>query len=103
MPKPIKGKINVTRINKEALFKGAKGTYLDLVIWPKKDGPDNYGNTHTIHQALSKEARDRGEKEPIIGDLKMEDSAPPPRQQQRPATKPARQTDPDLDGTPEPW
>jgi len=60
MARPIKGKINVTKIAKDIMFKGTNGTYLDFVIWPKKDGPDKFGNTHTIMQDVPKEARDRG-------------------------------------------
>lgn len=99
---PIKAKIDVTKIFKDRLFKGAKGTYLDIVIWPNKDGKDAYGNTHVIKQSLSREARDAGEKEQIIGNLTMpEDEAPAPRQQQRPpATRPKPPADPDLDSAP---
>ena len=76
---PIKGKIDVTKILKQHLFKGAKGTYLDLVIWPNKDGVDEYGNTHSIKQGLSKEAREAGEKEPFIGSLKFPEEQTPRR------------------------
>lgn len=57
---------------KEHLFRGEKGTYLDLVIWENKNGPDQYGNTHTICQSISKEAREAGEKAPILGNMKLE-------------------------------
>lgn len=99
MPKPIKAKINVTKINKDRLFKGAKGTYLDLVIWPNKGGVGQYGDTHIIKQGISKEARDAGEEEQIIGSLTMPDDEPaaPQRQQQRPAQRPKPPADPDLD------
>ena len=43
--------------------------YLDLVAWPNKNGPDQYGNTHMVCQELSREARDKGERGPIIGNL----------------------------------
>lgn len=71
MAKPSKLKIDVTKILKEHLYKGAKGTYLNCVIWPNKDGPDEYGNTHSIKQELSREARDAGEKEPFIGNMTL--------------------------------
>jgi hypothetical protein len=70
MNKPHTGKINVTKILKEHLFKGEKGTYLDIAIWPNKDGADEWGNTHYVTQSVSKEARERGEKGAIIGNLK---------------------------------
>lgn len=87
MARPIKLKINVTRILKDHLYAGKNGKYLDLVVWPNKNGPDQYGNTHFVCQELSKEARDAGEKGPIIGNLTLpEQEAPPARQ-----TAPVRQ------------
>lgn len=91
--RPIKLKIDVTKILKDHLYKGAKGTYLDCVVWPNKDGTGQYGDTHYIVQDLSKEARDAGGRGPIIGNAtvpEQEQTQPAPRpQQQRPA--PARQ------------
>ena len=69
-------KINCSKIMKEHLFRGEKGTYLDLVIWENKNGPDQYGNTHTICQSISKEAREGGEKGPILGNMRMETQQP---------------------------
>ena len=74
----ITAKINVTRIEKEHLFVGKNGKYLDLVIWENKNGPDQYGNTHFICQGISKEARDAGQRGPIIGNMKMEIPQPAP-------------------------
>lgn len=71
MARPIKLKINVTRILKEHLYEGKNGKYLDLVAWPNKNGPDQYGNTHMVCQELSREARDKGERGPIIGNLTL--------------------------------
>jgi hypothetical protein len=69
MARPIKLKINVKRILKDHLYEGKNGMYLDLVAWPNKNGPDQYGNTHMVCQELSREARDKGERGPIIGNL----------------------------------
>jgi len=81
MARPIKLKINVTRILKEHLYEGKNGKYLDLVVWSNKNGPDQYGNTHFVCQELSKAARDAGEKGPIIGNLTLPvEETPPPRQ-----------------------
>ena len=81
MARPIKLKLNVSRILKAHLYAGKNGNYLDLVAWPNKNGPDQYGNTHFVCQELSKEARDAGEKGPIIGNLTLpEQEAPPARQ-----------------------
>jgi hypothetical protein len=104
--RPIKAKINVTKILKDRLFTGKSGIYLDLVIWPNKQ-PSQYGDTHVIKQELSKEAREAGEQEPIIGNLTMpEDEAPPPHPRRPPPRQAPRQAprppqDPDLDVPPD--
>jgi hypothetical protein len=54
MGKLITAKIDVTKINKELLFKGQKGTYLDLTIW-QNDEPDKYGNDFSIEQRTGKD------------------------------------------------
>lgn len=60
-------KINVTRIDKTALFDGKNGKYLDLVLWEK---PDQYGNDGFVTQDIGKLRRDAGEKGPILGNWK---------------------------------
>lgn len=95
-------KINVTRILKEHLFEGKAGKYLDLVLMENKDGPDQYGNDGFVIQGVSKEARERGEKGPIIGNWKTVDrkkQAPAPRQQPLP-TAPAGAPTPEDDDVP---
>lgn len=74
-------KINVNLIDKTHLFKGAKGTYLDVTLMENKDGLDQYGNDGFIVQDIGKEAREAGEKGPIIGNWK--------HLQKRTADKPA--------------
>ena len=77
--------INVTRIDKAHLVPGKSGKYLGLTFW-ENDQPDQYGNAGFVTQEISKEARDRGEKGPIIGNWKHAQ----PRQQPKPAApKPA--------------
>ena len=73
MAKPIKLKIDVTKIDKSLLYKGEKGTYLNCVVWENRDGPDRFDFTHTIKQEISKEQKEAGMKEVIIGNLKMPD------------------------------
>ena len=63
-------KIDVTKIKKELLFTGAKGTYMDLTLMDNRDGPDQYGNDGFIVQDVGKERREAGEKGPIIGNWK---------------------------------
>ena len=53
MNKLVTAKIDVTKIKKELLFKGEKGTYLDLTIWINSD-PDKYGNDISIEQRTAK-------------------------------------------------
>ncbi|GAG11613.1 unnamed protein product [marine sediment metagenome] len=54
MSKLVFAKIDVTKIDKERLFKGEKGTYLDLNIWIN-DEPDKYGNDISIQQSTKKD------------------------------------------------
>jgi len=100
--KPIAtGRINVTKILKEHLFKGNSGTYLNYAVFQNKDGADQYGNTSFVVQGISQEARERGEKGPIIGNEKRmggadnKPNAPAPKAA---APKPAK--DDDEDGVP---
>jgi hypothetical protein len=65
----IKGKIDVSKIDKERLYKGKKGTYLDFALIPTPNG--QYGNTHMIVQEVSKEERDSGVKGAILGNAKV--------------------------------
>jgi len=63
-------KINVTRIDKTALFEGKNGKYLDLVFFENRDGPDQYGNDGFVTQDIGRERREAGERGPIIGNWK---------------------------------
>jgi len=67
MPQLIQVKIDVLKIDKAALYKGKKGTYLTLAVMPNKGGEDQYGNTHYITQDLGRDRRDAGERGPILG------------------------------------
>ena len=91
MARPIKLKLNVSRIIKDHLYAGKNGKYLDLVAWPNKNGPDQYGNTHMVCQELSKEARDAGEKGPIIGNLTLPEQESPPSRQAPPVRQQRQQ------------
>lgn len=82
----IKVKLDVTKLDETAFFKGAKGTYVDLVLWECRDGKDKYGNDFAVKQDMPKERR--GEKTQIIGSAKFVGTvqptrtpAPPPRQE----------------------
>lgn len=62
-------KLDVSKIVKEWLFKGQKGTYLDLVVY-ENDATDQFGNSHVVKQSPSKDLRDQGTKPVIIGNGK---------------------------------
>lgn len=76
------GKIDVSKIDKASLFKGSKGTYLDIVLIDK---PDQFGNDGFISQGISKERRDKGEKGIIIGNWKRVGTSKPSQKQTPPA------------------
>ena len=50
MSKLLKVSIDVTKIKKEHLYKGKKGTYANLDIWIN-DQPDDYGNDAGVKQS----------------------------------------------------
>jgi len=62
-------KIDVTKIDKNLLFKGAKGTYLDVVLFETPD--DKFGNDYRVVQGVTKEARAAGVKGAILGNGKV--------------------------------
>ena len=66
----IQLKIDVTKIDKARLFIGAKGTYLDAVLF-LNDEPDHYGNNGMIVQSASKEERAAGQRGAILGNAKL--------------------------------
>lgn len=79
--------INVTKIDKSALYEGKNGKYLSLVFFDNKDGPDQFGNDGFITQDLGKERRMAGEKGPIIGNWKevgTKSPTPSPARQESP-------------------
>lgn len=74
MSKLITAKIDVKKIDKNRLFKGEKGTYLNLTIWIN-DTPDQYGNILSIQQYTK-----QGEDKIYLGEgkiyVKKEDTTP---------------------------
>lgn len=64
-------KIDVTKIDKERLFKGEKGNYLSLTTFIDLDELDNYGNNGFISQSTSKEEREQKVQTPILGNVKV--------------------------------
>ena len=62
--------INVSRVDKSALYDGKNGKYLSLTLHEKKDGVDKFGNHGFVSQDIGKERRMKGEKGPILGSYK---------------------------------
>ena len=93
MSRPIKIKINYTRIVQSALYDGKHGQYLDLVAWPNKNGPDQYGNTHMVCQELPREARESGERGPILGNLRLPEGGDTGNRQSAPERKETANTE----------
>jgi len=65
----IRLKIDVTKIDKERLFQGQKGTYLDAALIPTPDS--KYGEDYMITQDVSREEREAGVKGAILGNAKI--------------------------------
>lgn len=63
-------KIATAKIDKTHLYEGKTGKFLDVLLLDNKDGVDQYGNAGFVVQSVSKEAKARGEKGPIIGNWK---------------------------------
>jgi len=75
----ITGKIDVKKIDKDELYQGEKGTYLDIVLYVNKDEfgnevPDQYGNDGVIKQSLSKASREAKKTQPILGNYRKKES-----------------------------
>lgn len=84
-------KIDVTKIDKDRLFKGAKGTYLDLTTFIDTENEGQFGDHGFISQSTSKEEREQGVRTPILGnctvffsDLGQLQPQQEPQQQQAP-------------------
>ncbi|MBC8181019.1 hypothetical protein H8E88_07840 [candidate division KSB1 bacterium] len=56
----LTGKINVLEIDKDRLFKGKKGTYLDIIIIPTPNSP--------YHDYMIKQRTKKDEEGIILGD-----------------------------------
>ena len=64
-------KIDVTKIDKSRLFKGAKGTYLDLTGFIDMDNPGEHGDHGFLTQSPTKEERAQKVQMPILGNSKV--------------------------------
>ena len=87
-------KIDVSKIQKERIFKGAKGNYIDLTTFIDVDTQDQYGNNGFISQSVSKEERAANVQTAILGNAKVffNDSS-----QQQPQSQPQQQSQQPVD------
>ena len=66
--------IDVTKIDKDRLFKGKQGTYLDAVLIATPDS--QYGHDYMIVQSTTKEEREAGQRGAILGNAKIFEDKP---------------------------
>ena len=82
----ITAKLDVLKIDKSALFKGEKGTYLDITLIENRDGVSQYGDHGMIVQDIGKDRRLAGEKGPILGNYRIIETQPATQSRQAPAS-----------------
>jgi hypothetical protein len=70
MAQLISASIDVSKISKNKLVKGAKGNYLNITI-SINDEVDQYGNQVGIYESQSKDERDAKEKKNYLGNGKI--------------------------------
>lgn len=63
----LSANINVSKIDKDRLFQGKNGKYLDLTIFLDTEETGQYGDHGTIRQSTKKDEDDL----PIIGNVKV--------------------------------
>ncbi len=91
-------KIDMSKIEDRHLFVKKNGSKsLDAVF---HDKPNDYGDDGFITQSPSKEARDKGERGPIIGNWRNIGSKPKQATQKPPAPKASKPVDDDNDPAP---
>lgn len=64
-------KLDVSKIDKSRLFKGAKGVYMDLTTFIDTQVEGKYGDHGFISQSTDKEEREAGVQTPILGNCKV--------------------------------
>ena len=80
MAKLITASVDVTKLDKEKLVKGKKGTYANLTIW-LNDEVDQFGNDVSIQQSLSKDEREAGASKIYLGNGKTHNGKAAPQQE----------------------
>jgi len=69
MQETIIAKIDVTKIDKNKLYEGKKGTYLDVILIPTPGS--HFGNDYMLVQGVTKEDREAGLRGEILGNAKL--------------------------------
>lgn len=64
-------RVDVSKIDKSRLYKGEKGTYLDLTTFIDTDQKDKYDNNGFISQSVTKDERAANVQTPILGNVKV--------------------------------
>ena len=63
--------INVSKIDKDLLFTGKNGKYLDATVFVNLDELSQFGDNGIINQSISKESKDAGETGALLGNAKV--------------------------------
>jgi hypothetical protein len=90
-------KLDVTKIDKSAIYEGKKGKYITLTLLENREGRDDYGNDGFVTQDIGKERRESGEKGPIVGNWKHLETKRPVQKSMPPSPGPVVDDDPDDD------
>jgi hypothetical protein len=88
MNKLYLGKINLSKIDKEKIFEGKTGKWIDVTIWINEE-PDKYGNSMSIEQSV-----DKGDDKIYLGNAKEWSKK---TEEKAPESKLGRTTAPDDD------
>jgi hypothetical protein len=74
--------IDVSKLDKSRLYKGAKGTYANLTVFIDSN-PDQFGKNGGVKEQATKEERDQKVKMPFVGNATIFWSDNPDFQQAR--------------------
>ena len=95
----VKIKLNVSNIDKDKLFRGKKGIYLDATVFIDIDQKDQYDNNGMITQDVKKEEKDAGIKGNILGNVQVfwSDNQQQPQQNYQQQPQAPKQPEPSFD------
>ena len=67
----VSASIDVSKIDKEKLVKGKKGTYLNITAFVDTENKDQYDNNGMVTQSTTQEEREAGTRGVILGNTKV--------------------------------